>query len=109
MATLASEFKALPSTLAQDQEARLSGDLPLVVLTGGQTLAGLPDGLRERMESVHLEMQRELAAFSTNSNHRILADAGHNIQLDDPEAVIRAVADVVAAVRDGSPIGTSRP
>ena len=109
VATLVSEFEAVGSTLAEDQEAGLSEDLPLVVLTGGQALAGLRDELRERMESVRLAMQRELAAFTGNSDHRILPDAGHFIQHDDPEAVIRAVADVVAAVRDGSPIGTSRP
>ncbi len=109
MATLVSEFRDLSSTFDQDQAARLSEDLPLVVLTGGQSFAGLPDGLRERMESVRHELQRELAAFSTNSDHRIIADAGHYIQLDDPEAVIRAVADVVAAVRNASPIGTPRP
>lgn len=108
MATLVSEFKALHSTLAQDQQARLSTDLPLVVLTGGQSFAGLPEGLRERMESVRLDMQRELAAFSRNSDHRIIADARHYIQLDDPEAVITAVADVVAAVRDDSPLGPPR-
>lgn len=109
VATLISEFRALQSTLAQDRRARLSEDLPLVVLTGGQSFAGLPDGLRERMESVRREMQRELAALSRNSDHRILPDAGHYIQLDDPEAVIGGVADVVAAVRDDSTLGTPRP
>ena len=39
----------------------------------------------------------------------ILDDACHDVQLDAPETVIRAVADVVATVRDDSPIWTPRP
>lgn len=108
VAALTSEFDAFHSTMAQDREARIPGELPLVVLSAGQRFASIPDELRERVEGIDREMQSELAALSANSDHRILEDAGHYVQLDDPEAVIRAVADVVAAVRDDSPLGSLR-
>jgi len=76
-----------------DQAARLAtplGNRPLVVLTRGrQTNAGL--------QSAHAS----LAASSTNSRHRIVEDAGHEIHLDRPDVVIQAIEDVVDAVRRG--------
>ena len=67
MATLVREFDALDSILAQDQVAVLPRNLPLIVLTGGRSFAELPDGLRQRAESVRLETQRELGACAAEA------------------------------------------
>jgi pimeloyl-ACP methyl ester carboxylesterase len=65
------------------------GDLPVVVLSRGN------EENADR-EAAH----RALAALSTNSRHAVVAGAGHEIHLFDPAAVVRAIEDVVAAVRE---------
>jgi pimeloyl-ACP methyl ester carboxylesterase len=79
---------------------------PLVVLSAG--VDGLPPEVSEQTRvafaEAKLAMQRELAALSTNSDHRVVPDARHYIQFDDPAAVIAAIEDVVAAVRTGASV-----
>lgn len=53
------------------------------------------------MRRVWLELHAELARLSTNSDHRIVQDAGHYIHRDRPEAVVAAIRDVVTAVKEG--------
>lgn len=64
------------------------GDRPTVVLSRG-------DERNAEREEVHAA----LARLSANSRHTVVAGAGHEIHLFEPEAVIRAVRDVVQAVR----------
>jgi pimeloyl-ACP methyl ester carboxylesterase len=69
---------------------------PLVVLTAGR--GSDEDWLAE---------QKAMAALSTNSVHRVVAEATHASMLedeDDATAVTWAIADVVASVRTGSPL-----
>jgi pimeloyl-ACP methyl ester carboxylesterase len=64
------------------------GSLPLTVLTSASsTLAVWP------------QLQVELAATSTASQHVHAEHAGHNIHIDEPEAVIRALRDMVRLCR----------
>jgi pimeloyl-ACP methyl ester carboxylesterase len=51
-----------------------------------------------------MEMQAELAALSTNSDQRLIPETTHFIHLDDPEAVVQAILDVVRSARDGTPL-----
>jgi pimeloyl-ACP methyl ester carboxylesterase len=67
------------------------GDRPVVVLTRGL------DENKDRND-VHAA----LAAQSTNARHTVIRDAGHEIHLFTPSAVIQAVEDVVEAVRKGT-------
>jgi pimeloyl-ACP methyl ester carboxylesterase len=45
------------------------------------------------------ELQAEEATWSSRSRHEILADSTHYIQFDRPDAVIKAVREVVNDVR----------
>jgi pimeloyl-ACP methyl ester carboxylesterase len=47
------------------------------------------------------------ATWSTHSRHELVPDATHYIHLDRPDVVIRAVREVVGAVRDGAVAGTA--
>jgi len=100
------EEEALDDIAGQASRAQTLGTRPLVVLTAG--IDGLaPDvsaQTRVAFAEAKLEMQRELAALSTNSDHRVVPDARHYIQFDDPAAVIAAIEDVVAAVRTGATV-----
>ncbi len=68
-------------------------DIPLVVLTAGQNdwEPDFPIGVAKRYEQEWLEMQREYAALSTRSFHRIVSDSDHNIHERRPDLVIAAV------------------
>jgi pimeloyl-ACP methyl ester carboxylesterase len=81
------------AALARLMEMRKSsehylGSLPVVVLTRGLDS-------NEDFRKAHAG----LAALSTNSRHTIVADAGHEIHLFKPAAVIQAIRDVLEAVR----------
>lgn len=90
--TLASEYASIAgANSAALRATRAShGDLPLVVLTAGQTAAASPG-----WEAAH----REMAARSTAGTQRTLPGASHNVMKDAPDAVVAAVAEVAAAAR----------
>ena len=69
---------------------------PLVVLTAGR---GSAEGW--------MTAQDDMATLSTNSLHRVVADATHQSLLADPDdaaAVTRAIHDVVVSVRTSEPL-----
>jgi len=51
---------------------------------------------------VWVAMHEEMTALSTAGELRTVAGAGHNIQSDQPQAVIDAVNEVVAKARGGA-------
>lgn len=87
--------------LEQAQKTDLLGNKPVIVLTADSL--NLPEEIspetRMKVKALRLEFQRELASRSTNSDHRIIAESGHSIQIDAPETVITAVRDVVNSFR----------
>lgn len=64
------------------------GSLPLTVLTSATTTL-----------AVWPQLQAELAATSTASQHVHARHAGHNIHIDEPEAVVRAIRDMIILCR----------
>lgn len=77
------------------------GNLPLVVLTHGRAPAAqdfplpMPDQYLKEAERVWSELQDELAHLSTRTSHRIVTNSGHFIQVEAPDAVVRAIRDVI--------------
>jgi pimeloyl-ACP methyl ester carboxylesterase len=88
------------------------GDMPLIVLTAGRDeSAALPPGAPgtdtpEKLAELREQVARFLrdgwapaheayAALSTRGRHEVVADAGHNIQVDKPDVVIAAILQVV--------------
>lgn len=100
------ERDALDAILAQAADTGTLGERPVVVLTAGSdeeyVQAGLSDAVRADLRETWLVLQAELAGLSSNASHRVVADAGHYVQWDDPGAVVAAVLDVVGAVRRGT-------
>jgi pimeloyl-ACP methyl ester carboxylesterase len=77
------------------------GATPTIVLT--QSFVGEPDvpaSFQRRWPLLH----DELAARSSNSVHVIAVRSGHFIQEDEPDLVVAAIEEVLAAVRDGQPL-----
>jgi homoserine acetyltransferase len=83
------------ATRRSDGQAPL-GDKPLVVLTHGKR-GEL--GAKDSDERAWVEMQEELARLSSNSKHIFVEKSGHQIVLDQPEAVVEAIQQVVENAR----------
>lgn len=103
------ELRALSDTGDQVRAARKLGDLPLIVLTAETTVdpaaleaIGLPaDFDASRIEQIWYDLQAELAVLSTDSEHIIVMDSTHAIQLDQPQAVIDGIRKIVEIARNG--------
>jgi pimeloyl-ACP methyl ester carboxylesterase len=75
------------------KDAHPLGDRPLVVLSRGL------DGSQGQLDT-----HAALARLSTNSRHTVVANAGHEIHLFEPSAVVQAIADVVESARMKTPL-----
>jgi pimeloyl-ACP methyl ester carboxylesterase len=102
----AAEVDGLPRSAAEARAAGSLGDRPLVVLVAARRepdLAHLPADARDAYWRTWVEeLQPGLARLSTRGALRVLADSGHSIHLERPDAVVQAVVDVVAQVRGGA-------
>ncbi|HEU0176190.1 MAG TPA: alpha/beta hydrolase [Blastocatellia bacterium] len=73
------------------------GDMPLIVLTRGKSEEEGPDG--KAFEEEHRKDHTAMAAMSRNGKLVIAANSGHHIQLEEPELVIKAIRDLLAATK----------
>jgi pimeloyl-ACP methyl ester carboxylesterase len=85
--TVSQESDAFDLDINAEQPPVSLGNLPLVVLAAGK------NEQKDRMQ-----LQRELAALSTNSTLIVAEDSGHNIHADQPQLVFDAVREVVLRV-----------
>jgi hypothetical protein len=95
--------EAIHAELAAAQITSLE-DLPLVVLSHGQPMAmpGLTVEVNQAYEQLWQDLQGELAGLSSRGRLVMAQDSGHYIQLERPQLVVDAIAEVVAAARTGS-------
>jgi len=88
------EFRVLPTALDQAAKVTSIGDKPLIIVSAGTgTLQGWA------------EAENAQLSLSTNAAHRTIARATHDSLLDaDSGASTQAIRDVLAAVREGTPV-----
>lgn len=87
--TTDNEGQGMPASLAQAAAVKTFGDLPLIVLTGKQNdITGWT------------EWQSELLQLSSNSQQMFAENSGHNIQVDEPQAAVAAILQIVQQVRE---------
>ena len=86
----------LANSMAEFGEAGL-GDIPLLVLTAGQDEwePGFPPDLAIALEQDWMEMQKDIAASSACSIHKVVSGSGHCIHDDKPKVVIDAILQLV--------------
>lgn len=101
--TVLEEYDMLDARLQEAQNGNLDslGDLPLVVLEAGQFEwpEGAPElepELLQAQDDLFHTLQVELAGLSTQGSLMTATESTHYIQLDQPDLVITAVADVIA-------------
>ena len=86
--TLTNESQGMPAAGAEASAVKTFGDLPLIVLTA--KLNNLPGWQ---------QWQTELLQLSSNSQ-QLFAESDHNIQIEEPEAAISAIIQMVRQVRE---------
>jgi pimeloyl-ACP methyl ester carboxylesterase len=98
--TFMAEQQAVGTIHAELAAARITslGDVPLVVLSHGQPMAmpGLAPEVNQANERLWQDLQAEL---SSRGRLVVAQDSGHNIQLERPQLVTDAIAEVVTAAR----------
>jgi len=101
------ETKGIRADLRKNKPLTTLGDLPLAVLTRGAPIK-LPDSAPDYITLDYLQgqrdawndLQRELAALSSNSEHIIAASSGHSIHFDDPLLLVNTVTRTVDRARE---------
>jgi pimeloyl-ACP methyl ester carboxylesterase len=101
---MARELEAMPAISSDqlDSEKKNLGPVPFLLLNedwGKLAPPGTPAAQSEALSAMWLKMHRDIMDISGNSELRIISGAGHQIQLDKPDAVIQAVTQVVAEAR----------
>ena len=102
--TVAEETISLEENYAAVRAAKITtlGDIPLSVLTAVDQFAAMearvPAEEIEQLKAVVSELQAELSALSPNGRQVPVEGSGHFIQVDQPQAVIDAIREVVEAV-----------
>lgn len=112
--TQLAEGDATDRTLAEAGAFRDLGNRPLVVLTAmapytGGELRGMKITPEQgvQVQALWKQMHDDIASWSTRGTHRLLPGAGHDIQFDDPDAVVDAVLSVVQQVRAVASVAAS--
>lgn len=100
-AVAAEETRMLPVNLqAITLLPRDLGDVPLAVVSRGRVdgpPGAAPDDL-EALAQAWGDLQADIAGLSTDAHHIVAEDAGHYVQLDRPELVIREVQAMLSRV-----------
>jgi pimeloyl-ACP methyl ester carboxylesterase len=89
--TLQDEYRAFPESLAQASTVQILGHLPLIVIS--RALGTTP------VDVAWQGKQTELLQLSSDSQQMIAEKSGHNIEIDQPEAVVEAILKLVTKLR----------
>jgi len=81
------EWLDLPASGQQTAATADVGDLPVYVISHGKSVPDWWDAL-----------QVELAAISTNSQHVTLPESGHEVYIDDPQAIVDGLAWILQQI-----------
>jgi len=93
------EHLDLVASAAQAQAAPGFGDRPFVVLVradSSDAWEGLDPDLAARLDAIGDALATKLVSLSTDGTLVKVANTGHEIQVDQPKAVIDAIRDVLA-------------
>jgi pimeloyl-ACP methyl ester carboxylesterase len=103
-----SERADMQASLDEVGQVPWRADIPLVVLSHGRTVAdAVPNITKEqaaRIEAAWADLQRDLAGRSSQGRLVIAQKSGHYVHAEEPELVIQANREVVAAARRPAPL-----
>ncbi|MEO8302363.1 MAG: alpha/beta hydrolase, partial [Rhizomicrobium sp.] len=98
------EYQAMgaASSDALVAEKKSMGNRPLILLNAGNKMHLLPGQTEQQTDALTamwLAKHREMLPISGKAELRMVEDSGHSIPREKPEAVIRAVNDMIADLR----------
>ncbi len=97
--TLLSELQDNAVVFSQSVSPREThGSLPLIVLSADNTYVDAPADVRKALEAARDRTQAQIVATSTRSERLLVNNTSHDIQLDQPEVVAKAVAKVLQQI-----------
>lgn len=106
------ELDGVPECYKQLRAGRGLGDLPLIVLTAGKFKPkGPPEKVEEWSRAWLQELQPRLVRLSSRGR-QIIADSGHMIPFEAPDAIVKAVGEVLAMTSSPpspSPVAAEAP
>lgn len=82
--------------------------IPLIVLTHGKPAPGMSSEKSHWFEQEWLQMQTELAAFSSLGIQRVVPDSSHFIPFDQPTAVANAVEEILGLLRHKTSVSAEK-
>ena len=98
--TLISEFETNMTIFEQPVSPKEShGATPLIVLVADSSFADAPPDGKSAMEAAQQKTNQLILATSTRSERRLIAHSSHDMQFDQPEAIVTAVADAIKQAR----------
>jgi len=71
------------------------GSMPLIVLTAANTYTEAPANVRKALEAAREKTQVQIVASSTRGERLLVDNTSHDVQLDQPEVVAKAVTKVL--------------
>jgi pimeloyl-ACP methyl ester carboxylesterase len=95
LAAVRAESAAQKESSAQVRVLGPLGNLPLVVLSHDPDKVKFPGNLTEPVNREWGKMQEELAQLSTNGTRVVVKGSGHDIQIDEPQAVVDAIRKII--------------
>jgi pimeloyl-ACP methyl ester carboxylesterase len=84
------EFADSPLSGSEVQALPAAGTVPTIVLSSTRAAVGETPAFR----TLAAQLQREIAAAYVTRRHEFVADSGHYIQRDQPQAVVRAAREL---------------
>jgi len=94
--TLISEFQTNMTLFEQPVSPKEShGAMPLIVLTADSSFADAPPDGKSAMESAQQKTHKLIVATSTRGERRWVTESSHDMQFDQPQAIVTAVGDVI--------------
>ena len=99
------EISGLEDSFTQARALHITsfGDTPLVVFSAGRwepDPTNYSDAENQQLREVLRALQSELVALSSDSKQIIAEQSGHHIEYDQPDLVIDAIREMVAAIQN---------
>ena len=104
--TIAAELDSEDADMAEVQARRGPlGDMPLIVLTAGAQVGVAPYTAAQNQALADFWKRGHdgLAALSSRGQNRVVQGSGHDIEFDQPQAVVDAIDEVLGEVRASKP------
>lgn len=100
--TVTREAGALEESGAEVKASGTLGNKPLIVLTAGKSVLGMPVNGKEleELQDVWInDLQMQLVHLSSRGKRIMVPDSDHNIPFERPDTIVNAVREVCAATQ----------